>query len=790
MLRATPPLFGCASTRVGMRRILKKRLPVDRFIELAVKAGTYKSPSTRPNYLGLHDLPEIKGRMTPREREERIKMRRGILDYPTEYEILSMNPPLPMPAHTPVRTRKKMMATKRKIIAKQRKEEKKKQLLGLLDDAADSSEEKQVQILPSMDKLVKDYLTRHESKLREGLSPSEARREEEYYSKLLLGPNAEEEAEEHKAKFAMLLNPTSLQTAMGRKSMLVENAYAFALRQQQVMIEGDREDANKVITEKESVERVERLLREEKRANRTRGRKAADIVGEWRAEKDAAAAAEEGEDADEKKKKKGGDAAAVEEDKYTLPSILHDRPRAVRALGIWSARLTSVPYSRWTVGAATALDHWIAREVLRMDELTWRQVLEGGGTDAYSEGMETLPGGETRRGLLSRMRDIVLARSALFPETLSGTSSASAAGEGGLAGELEEDLLSTTSPDGSSKNATEKSIDDLLASLGEFDDDDDDTWRFDDDEDRKRDADDGDRDDAEEEKDSRKERERLVSIMDELQVWRERNASSPYEDWDAGSKDDFDKWIEGYVATLYPEADAGSVDREATRASLLSARPLDGDKTRDFWGKIRTETEADVFLRDYRSSAREELEKMGESTAVDDDDGRRAELEAILSVPYEEQLDKLADMGTLRPILDDYVPGSERASFLEKYTPMFLEGLEMEHLVPDPDGPIGLDDLSPAMREEMSGEWSPGDDGGGQHREPRFAIRMVAYGTDEYGTSRAEKARELYRIWNEHKATRARFEEALFKRGRLGLEEDGQPRFKRRVKKDPKDKKK
>ena len=63
-----------------------RRLPVQRYIELAVKAGSYKSPSTRPNYLGLHDVPQTKPEeyLTPREREERIKMRRGILDYPSE----------------------------------------------------------------------------------------------------------------------------------------------------------------------------------------------------------------------------------------------------------------------------------------------------------------------------------------------------------------------------------------------------------------------------------------------------------------------------------------------------------------------------------------------------------------------------------------------------------------------------------------------------------------------------------------------------------------------------------
>ena len=49
-----------------------------------MKAGSYKTPSTRPHYLGLQDVPESKGFLSPREREERLKLRRGIIDYPAE----------------------------------------------------------------------------------------------------------------------------------------------------------------------------------------------------------------------------------------------------------------------------------------------------------------------------------------------------------------------------------------------------------------------------------------------------------------------------------------------------------------------------------------------------------------------------------------------------------------------------------------------------------------------------------------------------------------------------------
>ena len=346
------------------------------------------------------------------------------------------------------------------------------------------------------------------------MSPSQSRQEEEYYSNLLLGANAQAEAEQVKAKFA---NPSSLQTAMGRKSRLVENAYAFALKQQQVMLAGGDVDSDdfRILSEEEGAQRVEELLKEEARKNRSEGHETAEDVEEWQAGQ----------------QQKDGEEVSSKDEKNSLPSILHDRPRAIRALNIWTARLAAIPYSRWTIGASTALDHWLAREVLQMDELVWQQVLEGGGTDAYAEGMEGLPGGETRRGLIDRMRDIVLVRGALFPETLRESSPREVAAGNELIGDLDEGLDEGSS----SANATEKSIDDLLASLGEFDDDDDDMLGLFGD-----DKEEDDKDDNNEDESGAASSEKLASIMDELQVWRERNASSPYEAWDADRKDEFD----------------------------------------------------------------------------------------------------------------------------------------------------------------------------------------------------------------------------------------------------------
>lgn len=60
----------------------------------------------------------------------------------------------------------------------------------------------------------------------------------------------------------------------------------------------------------------------------------------------------------------------------------------------------AISYKEWTIGASTALDHWIARQVLGVSEETWLALLEG--DDPL---------------LLATGRNIVAVREALFPET-------------------------------------------------------------------------------------------------------------------------------------------------------------------------------------------------------------------------------------------------------------------------------------------------------------------------------------------------------------------------------------
>ncbi|EJK60350.1 hypothetical protein THAOC_19309 [Thalassiosira oceanica] len=317
-----------------------------------------------------------------------------------------------------------------------------------------------------------------------------------------------------------------------------------------------------------------------------------------------------------------------------------------------------------------------------------------GGTDAYAayEAGGRLPSGETRAGLIGRMRDVVAARTALFPETLHEDRSALS-----LSSELAGDLDVDDDDRLSSRDSVEKSIDELLKGLGS-DGDDDESFSFDDfrDDDEK-----GEGGAGEEGRgdggggrrgdrrgpgraaglagETRDEPARVVGqgragavrrecFRDRLIPWRK--ACAPRQ------------FVERYVAAVSPESDGSSVDKEATRAALLSERPNDVARTKEFWDKIQTETEAESFLQDYRSRAEARLSEL--DGGAPDDEGLRDELEAVLSVPYDRQLAKLTATGALRPILDEYVPSDERRDFLARHSAVLLEGLELEHLVPEP----------------------------------------------------------------------------------------------------------
>jgi hypothetical protein len=151
------------------------------------------------------------------------------------------------------------------------------------------------------------------------------------------------------------------------------------------------------------------------------------------------------------------------------------------------------------------------------------------------------------------------------------------------------------------------------------------------------------------------------------------------------------------------------------------------------------------------------LEDRKQSTTTGNDTSTPAS-RIFWDLPYEQQLEKLVNLGTLRPVLDEYTTEAERNHFLELHSDKLLEGVVMEHLVEDKDGPISSDDLGQWIKQEF-----------GITKNQRFSIQRLPYGQDEFGTTQAQRARELYKAWNTHKAGRARYEEELFKQGELGL---------------------
>lgn len=137
----------------------------------------------------------------------------------------------------------------------------------------------------------------------------------------------------------------------------------------------------------------------------------------------------------------------------------------------------------------------------------------------------------------------------------------------------------------------------------------------------------------------------------------------------------------------------------------------------------------------------------------------REALEAFLGIPYEKQLRQLISLGALRPVLDEYYRESDRVKFMERYGKMLLEGIELEHLVIDPDGHITVPDIGDDSLLKMENVDS----------DTKFSIKMIPYDSDEFGMSRSERARMLYRAWNIHKAGRARYAESQFKKGKMPL---------------------
>jgi hypothetical protein len=195
------------------------------------------------------------------------------------------------------------------------------------------------------------------------------------------------------------------------------------------------------------------------------------------------------------------------------------------------------------------------------------------------------------------------------------------------------------------------------------------------------------------------------------------------------------------------------VDMDETREALLSSPPQTREESDTFWSSLQDETKADIYLQN--------LLQKGPPEGLSEDE------KAFWSLPYAVQLEKLVNLGTVRPLLDDYMSEEDRKDFMRRYGDYLLDGVELDHLVPDPNGPItGMD-----LGIEASRAW-------GIEKEDRFKLVKLPYnaGLKDEGhqgeTGREasmERSRALFFAWNQQKAGRARYEETLFVRGDLGL---------------------
>lgn len=550
-----------------------------------------------------------------------------IHDYPAEYEILSLNPPAPFKPFMPVKYI-------RKSINKYTKENR------------------------PTDRLARNYLNKQHRRSKASGEPATA---EEYYRRLL-GSN----------------KAPKIDSAMGSKSAILNKAYAVAVKQYHLM-------RTENLSEKDALDKVEELLKQEDfKEKQTSREKAQNFAQHDLSNLDADSRAKtvfpEANPSFRPKKKRNRDA----EDDTELANLYSDNQRAFEGMISWTHRLQAVPYRQWTVGASTALDHWIAKRVLGMSEETWLELLEGDSPH-----------------LLGRGRDIVMARHALFPETL-----------------LDEDEASLSyGEDDSNVDNVDDDLDALLATLG--------GWNTE--EDKKTDS-------------STAENDKILDLTVQLQDWRAKQMTAPFEDWSQTDQEDFSTWLEDYVSTLTPESNLGKVDMNATRKALLASPPQSKEESDLFWDKICDETAAEIFLQQLLS------EKKDSSS------------HPFWDLDYSQQLERLVNLGAIRDIADEYAKESDRGKFMARYGDYLLEGLELDHLVANPAGSIRGSDLGEELMKTYN--ISPND---------RFHLESIPYGTDEFGTEASHRARDIYRAWNKFKAGRAHYEEKLFQKGMLGL---------------------
>jgi len=180
------------------------------------------------------------------------------------------------------------------------------------------------------------------------------------------------------------------------------------------------------------------------------------------------------------------------------------------------------------------------------------------------------------------------------------------------------------------------------------------------------------------------------------------------------------------------------VDLVETREALLSEPPTTKEQNDAFWNSIRDETQAEAFLMEG---------------ALDNKN------EAFMQLNHDAKIETLLDLSTLRPLLDEYVPMAQKKAFLLQHGDKLLEGVSMEHLVQVDNTASTTTTGRTFLGKDVAQAESlltPEEQG------KKYRLEMIPY-------ERVERARQLYAAWNTHKAGRARYEEALFKQGKVDI---------------------
>jgi hypothetical protein len=163
------------------------------------------------------------------------------------------------------------------------------------------------------------------------------------------------------------------------------------------------------LSEKQALAQVEEMLQEDNSTEKLQSRAVRQHVHNWRHERDTASRKSSSNFVQENpnfskgifsNKTMDDKELEAEQWKDSSPTILWNQPEVLFGMSTWGRRLQAVPYHKWTIGATTSLDHWIARKVLQISEESWQALLEG---DA---------------SMTSRGRDLIAVRHSLFPETM------------------------------------------------------------------------------------------------------------------------------------------------------------------------------------------------------------------------------------------------------------------------------------------------------------------------------------------------------------------------------------